>query len=167
MKTGTPHHYTQCGLGNVYLRNGFEVVSTKYGEAIRIHDMDGLHGAIGMYLIREKKQLDGMEIRFLRHEMDLSQNMLGKLLDKSAQSIARWEKGQTRMDGPADRLLRLLYESHATDTGRGHGIPELLAQLGGTRRHGSSRRRAVRGHRPGLEPSRLTPRRRTSPVLRH
>ena len=55
MKTRTPHHYTQCGLGNVYLRNGFEVVSTKYGEAIRIHDMDGLHGAIGMYLIREKK----------------------------------------------------------------------------------------------------------------
>ena len=129
MKTRTPHHYTQCGLGNVYLRNGFEVVSTKYGEAIRIHDMDGLHGAIGMYLIREKKQLDGTEIRFLRHEMDLSQNMLGKLLDKSAQSIARWEKGQTKMDGPADRLLRLLYESHATHAGRKHGIPELLAQL--------------------------------------
>jgi len=129
MKTGTPHHYTQCGLGNVYLRNGFEVVSTKYGEAIRIHDIDGLHGAIGMYLIREKKQLDGREIRFLRHEMALSQNTLGNLLDKSAQSVARWEKGQTKMDGPADRLLRLLYESHATEKGREYGIPELLAQL--------------------------------------
>ena len=129
MKTGTPHHYTQCGLGNVYLRNGFEVVSTKYGQAIRIHDIDGLHGAIGMYLIREKKQLDGREIRFLRHEMALSQNVLGKLLDKSGQSVARWEKGQTKMDGPADRLLRLLYESQATERGGEYGIPELLAQL--------------------------------------
>jgi len=129
MGTGTPHHYTQCGLGNVFLRNGFEIVSTKYGDAIRIHNIDGLHGAIGMYLIREKKRLDGSEIRFLRHEMALSQNILGKLLDKSAQSVARWEKGQTKMDGPADRLLRLLYESHATDRGRDDGIPELLAHL--------------------------------------
>lgn len=129
MESRTPHHYTQCGLSNVFLRNGFEIVPTKYGEAIRIHDIDGLHGAIGMHLIREKKHLDGSEIRFLRHEMTLSQTTLGKLLDKSAQSVARWEKGQTKMDGPADRLLRLLYESHATDKSREGGITELLAQL--------------------------------------
>ena len=61
--------------------------------------------------------------------MALSQNILGKLLDKSAQSVARWEKGQTKMDGPADRLLRLLYESHATTKGHEDGITELLAQL--------------------------------------
>ena len=33
------------------------------------------------------------------------------------------------MDGPADRLLRLLYESHVTETGREVGIAELLARL--------------------------------------
>lgn len=129
MKRETPYRYTQCGLGNVYLRNGFQVECSKYGEAIRIHDIDGLHRAIGMCLIQEKKELEGTEIRFLRHEMDLSQKMLGTLLDKSAQSVARWEKGQSRMDGPADRLLRLLYESHVTEKGREVGIAELLARL--------------------------------------
>ncbi|MCY3813814.1 MAG: hypothetical protein OXH15_18630 [Gammaproteobacteria bacterium] len=48
---------------------------------------------------------------------------------RHAQSVARWEKGQTKMVGPADRLLRLLYESHATEKGREYGIPELLVQL--------------------------------------
>lgn len=127
--TTTPYHYRQCGLGNVYLRNGFEIESTKYGESIRIHDIDGLHDAIGMCLIQEKKVLDGVEIRFLRHEMDLSQRMLGHLLNKSSQAVARWEKGQSKMDGPADRLLRLLYENHATGQGHENGIRELLEQL--------------------------------------
>ena len=125
----TPYHYRQCGLGNVYLRNGFVIKSTKYGESIKIHDIDGLHEAIGMCLIQEKKVLGGAEIRFLRHEMELSQGMLGHLLNKSSQSVARWEKGQSKMDGPADRLLRLLYESHATGQGHENGIRELLEQL--------------------------------------
>jgi len=125
-----PHHYRQCGLDNVYLRNGFEVESTKPGEAIRIHDVDGLHLAIGMYLIQEKKVLSGSEIRFLRHELDLSQRTLGNLLDKSDQAVARWEKGKSRIDGPADRLLRLLYESHVAEEQRtGNRVRELLEQL--------------------------------------
>ena len=123
------HHYRQCGLDNVYLRNGFEGQSTKHGKTIRIHDIDGLHRAIGMCLIQEKKVLAGAEIRFLRHEMDLTQKMLGTLLDKSNQAVARWEKGKVRMDGPADRLLRLLYESHAAENGPENRIRELLEQL--------------------------------------
>ena len=82
-----------------------------------------------MCLIQEKKALDGAEIRFLRHEMDLSQRMLGNLLNKSSQAVARWEKGQSRMDGAADRLLRLLYESQATGEGHENGIRELLEHL--------------------------------------
>lgn len=107
------YHYLQCGLQNVYLRNGFVREATPYGETIRIHDMDGLHRAIGMHLIRDKERLSGAEARFLRHELDLSQETLGRLLQKSGQSVARWEKDQTRIDGPADRLLRLLYDNHA------------------------------------------------------
>ena len=124
-----PYHYRQCGLDNVYLRNGFEVESTKYGETIRIHDVDGLHLAIGMCLIQDKKVLSGTEIRFLRHELDLSQRMLGNLLDKSDQAVARWEKGKSRIDGPADRLLRLLYESHVAEQRTGNRVRELLEQL--------------------------------------
>ncbi len=123
-----PYHYLQCGLDNVYLRNGFEIEATKYGETIRIHDIDGLHRAIGRCLIEERKALAGTEIRFLRHEMDLSQKMLAKLLEKSDQTVARWEKGESKADGPADRLIRLLYESFATHDER-HSTRKLLERL--------------------------------------
>ena len=124
------YHYSQCGLQNVFLRNGFVREATPYGETIRIHDMDGLHLAIGMHLIRDKERLSGAEARFLRHELDLSQEMLGRLLKKSGQSVARWEKDETKIDGPADRLLRLLYENHAQPSNDGgETIRSLLERL--------------------------------------
>ena len=111
-----PYHYRQCGLDYVYLVNGFDRATTQYGEAVRIHDIDALHQAIGMYLIEQKKPLTGAEVRFIRHELDLSQRGLGDLLDKSGQTVARWEKGEVQVDGTAERLLRLLYRNHAKPT---------------------------------------------------
>ena len=49
-----PYQYRHCGLENVYLVNGYTIKDSPYGEAISIHDMDGLHRAIGMYLVRER-----------------------------------------------------------------------------------------------------------------
>ena len=120
------YQYRECGLDNVYLVNGFTVKETKHGEAVTIHDMDGLHRVIGSYLVRERKTLNGPEVRFLRHELGLSQKTLGELLDKSGQTIARWEKGKCNVDGPADRLLRFLYE---LQTGGRRSVKKLLQQL--------------------------------------
>ena len=127
--TNQGHHYRECGLDYVYLLNGFTFKQTKYGETISIHDIDGLHRVIGLYLVREKKRLTGADVRFLRHELDLSQRMLGELLDKSSQTVARWEKDQVRIDGPADRLLRLLYEKHAGGRSRIRTLLQRLAEL--------------------------------------
>lgn len=69
-----------------------------------------------------------MELRFLRHEMDPSQKRLAELIEKSDQTVACWEKGVSKADGPADRLIRLLYESYATDGAR-HSTRELLERL--------------------------------------
>jgi len=113
-----PYHYRQCGLDHVYLVNGFERADTKYGDSIRVHDIDGLHRAIGMHLIEQKRPLTGAEVRFIRHELDLSQRGLGDLLDKSGQTVARWEKGEVQIDGTAERLLRLLYKNHAQPSSR-------------------------------------------------
>ena len=125
-----PYQYRNCGLENVYLVNGYTIKDTPYGEAISIDDMDGLHRAIGMYLVREKRTLSGPEARFLRHELDLSQRTLGELLDKSSQAVARWEKGRSRIDGPSDRLLRLLYiQRFSTGTGKVRTLLERLAAL--------------------------------------
>lgn len=100
-----PLHYTDCGLDNVYLLNGFE----DDGEALRIKDLEGLHRAIGLNIATERKAPSGKELRFLRDEMDMTQAELGRLLGISSQSVARWEKGQTESIGAAIFGVRVLY----------------------------------------------------------
>src|SRR5215813_1070601 len=96
--------YSACGLDNVFLLNGYNLRSTPYGKGFAIDNVDGLHAAIGKRLIREKKTLNGKELRFLRHELDFSQNALATLLGVDEQSVARWEKGQSGISGPADKM---------------------------------------------------------------
>ena len=127
--TGNGYHYRECGLDNIHLLNGFEIRETDYGKAVTIHDMDGLHRAIGTYLVRERKDLTGPEIRFLRRELRMSQKRLGELLHKSDQTVARWEKGRNRIDGTADRLLRVLYQLQAGGNRRVRSLLERLADL--------------------------------------
>lgn len=109
MKTG--YHYTESGLSNVWLANGYTVRKTKYGKSVSIHDADGLHRAIGRVLAN-KPRLTGTEIRFLRKELGLSQRRLGDLVGVTEQSVAKWERFG-KVPKTADRLLRLIYLEHA------------------------------------------------------
>ena len=49
------------------------------------------------------------EIRFLRKHMQLSQPELAKKVGVDTQTLARWEKDQTKIPGPADLALRTLF----------------------------------------------------------
>lgn len=109
-----PYRYTMCGLDDIYLVSGYERADSQYGAGVVIHDMDGLHRAIGLHLATEKKALNPKEVRFLRHEMDLTQAHLGDLLRVSDQTVARWEKGEVPIPGPAEMLLRVLYLGHVS-----------------------------------------------------
>jgi DNA-binding transcriptional regulator YiaG len=111
-KQKKPLHYTACGLDDVYLLSGYEVEETSYGKGISIKNADNLHRVIGGYLVANKKLLSGKEIRFLRHQMDFTQSELARLLGGSAQQVARYEKDECEMPGPADRILRLLFNEH-------------------------------------------------------
>ena len=105
------YRYVGCGLPNVYLTNGYEIVKTPYGEGITIHDIDGLHDAIGSAIINSPSPLSGYEFRFLRNELDLSQAALGKILGCNEQSVARWEKGKSKqVNSVAERFLRVIYQ---------------------------------------------------------
>lgn len=104
-----PLHYNWCGLDDVYLVSGYDLVPTEDGDDISIHDLDGLHRAIGKTLARHKKSLVGKEVRFLRQQMDLTQSELGGLMGVTDQTVARWEKDETGVDGPADVVIRGLY----------------------------------------------------------
>ncbi|MBF0333974.1 MAG: helix-turn-helix domain-containing protein [Alphaproteobacteria bacterium] len=118
------HHYTECGLGNVFLASGYTVESIGGREVVTIHNVDALHDAIADDIIRNRPLMNGHEARFLRVEMDLSQQMLGQALGVDAQTVARWEKGQTRMSGPVDRIIRLLY------LGNRDGDPQIKQLIG-------------------------------------
>jgi DNA-binding transcriptional regulator YiaG len=86
------YHYTQCGLNNIYLQNGYDLKKTPYGSGVAIHDVDGLHRAIAIALVDKPAPLTGKEFRFIRIELDLSQRALGEYLGKTDQSVAHWEK---------------------------------------------------------------------------
>lgn len=104
------YQYMGCGLPNVYLQNGYEETSSPYGKGVVIHDLEGLHNAIGSTIVSSASGLSGAEFRFLRTELELSQAALAELLGSEVQAIARWEKGKNKkVNAPAERLLRLLY----------------------------------------------------------
>lgn len=121
------YHYTECGLDNIYLLNGVETVETPRGKGVKIEDMEGLHRAIALILVREKKELSGKEFRFLRHEINMTQLVLAALLGVDAQTVARWEKGVSeKIPGPAQGIIRLLYEEQ---TNGNQAICEPLRRL--------------------------------------
>ena len=127
--TGKPYHYTECGLESVYLLDGFEIEETAYGWAGRFQNVDGLHKAIAMDLIHGTRRLNGNEFRFLRTELGLTQANLGNMLDVDSQTVARWEKGQSEVSGPADKMLRFLYEDQVGERVRIRGLLEQIADL--------------------------------------
>jgi len=119
-------HYKESGLRNIWLANGYTVEDSPYGETLAIHDLQGLHRAIGHSLVTKPRKLTGAELRFIRNEMELSQAKLASLLGNDAQSIALWEKRGT-VPRWADRFIRALYREHADGNVRIREIVENLA----------------------------------------
>jgi putative transcriptional regulator len=113
MRKNRPYHYAEAGLDNVYLVNGFQAVVTPRGQGTRIENLQGLHRAIARAVLDEKKRLSGKEVRFLRHELDMTQAALSALVGVDVQTVARWEKGHSEVPPPADRLIRAIYNEMA------------------------------------------------------
>jgi len=105
------YHYVASGLDNIFLLNGVMEQPTAYGPMVTIENVNGLHHAIGLYIVEKPDLMTGTEFRFLRKQMDLTQVQLGRYLRVSDQTVANYEKGNTCL-GPADPLLRGLYLVH-------------------------------------------------------
>lgn len=109
-------HYTACGLDNVWLENGFTVKETKFGKAFSVNDAENLHRLISLQLIGKKGRLTGKEFRFLRVQLGLTQEGLGKLLDASENAVSLWERKDT-VPATCDQWLRLcLMSKYAGNT---------------------------------------------------
>jgi DNA-binding transcriptional regulator YiaG len=121
------YHYRESGLDNVFLEGGVLFHQTAYGEGVSFVDFDGLHRAIGLWLVRRPSPLDGAALRFIRHELDLTQEDLARRLGVDEQALRRWEKARARpIHGAVDRLLRCLY---AGSLGLHEPVADLVERL--------------------------------------
>lgn len=123
-----PLHYPDCGLDDIYLYSGYDILDTPHGKGISVKNLDGLHAAIGCYLATQKKVLNGKELRFLRKQMDLTQGQLASVVSVNSQTVARWEKGETEIPGPADLVVRMLFIERV-NTGSNLKIGQLSKEL--------------------------------------
>lgn len=125
----TMYHYTESGLRNIYLVNGFKQHKTAYGKGVAFDNIEGLHREIGRHLCAYRPRLTGAEFRFLRHELDLSQAALAALLGNNEQAVALWEKSKVKVPAWADRLMRALYREHTGENVKIRKLIEALAEL--------------------------------------
>lgn len=122
------YHFTDGGLRNVWLENGYEEKNTPYGKAVSFHDLDGLTKAICHALVKKPGKLSGAEFRYLRSDLLLSQKSLGKLLGCTEQAVAKWEKAG-RIPKAEDFLIRLIYTQKHDDDGHIGAVVEMLNTL--------------------------------------
>lgn len=101
------YHYTQCGLDNVWLENGYKIKSTPYGKGVSIEDAEGLHKVLALGLTKKKGRITGKELKFLRVAMGLSQEGLGQMLGVGEQSVSLWER-TGKVPQTADSVTRML-----------------------------------------------------------
>lgn len=123
-----PYHYRACGLDDVYLTSGFAERPSEFGLSVLIDDVRGLHHAIGLSIINESKPLSPREFRFLRKNMDLTQEDLAARLRVDAQTIARYEKDQSAIPGATNMVLRM-FAFHVMPSERQDEIAEEIKAI--------------------------------------
>lgn len=101
------YHYTACGLDNVWLESGYTLKATRYGKGVSVNDVGGLHKLLAAKLVEKQGLLKGKEFKFLRVQLGLSQEGLGKLMGVSENAVSLWERKDT-VPLAHDHLLRLM-----------------------------------------------------------
>lgn len=112
------YHYTESGLTNVWLENGFIVRETPYGKSTAIEDAHGLNKVLAMNLVQKPGRITGKELRFLRVFLGLSQESLGKrCLGVTEQSVSLWER-TGKVPQQTDLVTRMLVLEQLNGNGR-------------------------------------------------
>lgn len=102
------YHYTECGLNNVVIE-GLPIITDDHGdEVIEIPQINDLHAAIACGVVTHDQGISGAELRFLRSEMGMTQAELASLVHKDKQTIGRWERSESEIDGASETLIRKL-----------------------------------------------------------
>jgi DNA-binding transcriptional regulator YiaG len=135
-------HYTQCGLDNVWLANGYRAERTPYGRGFAVERMAELHDAIARWIVDSPRPLRGQDVRYLRVMLDLSQADLGRLLGVNRATVIRWENAPRAPLGRVEDIAMRATWAARTDGGLVAATIRAL-QEADEARHGGRRRRAV------------------------
>ena len=109
-KTKQTHHYTECGLDNVYLKNVDVRVCESCGEKnLRISGILELHETIARGVGLQPCPLRGQDVRFLRKQLGYSAKEWATFLRIDTSTLSRWENEQQEIGPQSDALLRFLY----------------------------------------------------------
>jgi putative transcriptional regulator len=102
------YQFTESGLKNIWLRNGYREHETSFGKAITIDHMDRLLRVIAAHVVAKRNGLTGPEVRFLRQELDISQLELAGLVGVQGQTVSLWERTRQKIPKAPDAILRAL-----------------------------------------------------------
>ncbi|MHB1937831.1 MAG: hypothetical protein ACYCOR_14755 [Acidobacteriaceae bacterium] len=102
------HHYTECGLTSVYLRDVMIYRCTNCSVVEPEIPAAGiLHRVIALRLAKKKNLLTGGEVRFLRKFCGYSATEFAEILGSSTSVVSRWEKNGCGKE--TDRFIRMLF----------------------------------------------------------
>lgn len=102
------YHYTECGLNNVYIDGIVPFLDDDGDEIVHIKSINVLHATIALGIISHEKSMSGAELRFLRSEMGMTQAELAKVIHVDKQTVGRWEREETTLDGTPETVIRQL-----------------------------------------------------------
>jgi DNA-binding transcriptional regulator YiaG len=106
-KMGT-YRYLECGLDNVFIEGMSARFDDDDEEVVSIPNLPGLHRAIALGICRKKTRMSGLDLRFLRTEMNKTQVELAFFVHREPLAISRWERGEIDIDNNAEVLIRVL-----------------------------------------------------------
>jgi DNA-binding transcriptional regulator YiaG len=106
------YRYDESGLDNVVLKALPVCTDDDGDEVITIPNVNLLHTTLLVEVATKDGGLLPKEIRFLRTEMGLTQGQLGELVGRDAQSVGRWERGETPIEKAHEMIVRAAALEH-------------------------------------------------------
>lgn len=97
------------GIPKVFLLNGYRREGEGDLASIAYEDLEGLYRAIARAVALSTHDLTPGEVRFLRKRLGKSQEEFGKIVGKTNQTVAKWEKGEASVPAGDGKLLRLAW----------------------------------------------------------
>jgi putative zinc finger/helix-turn-helix YgiT family protein len=100
------YRYLESGLSNVVL-DRIAVYVCECGEyVVGLPNIQSLHASIFEKIVRKKSPLRGVELRFLRREMEIKSADFAKMLKVHPATLSKWESGDQAISEEHDKLIR-------------------------------------------------------------